>query len=741
MILDIKLMYLNYFKWCFLIVFLSIAPLSVLSQVPDKKIDSLSRLIQTESGARKLDLMRDLIRLTLDQDIDLALSTSKQALALSYKMGDSLRIVQFKRANGFIYRKIDSLSLSIKELNEGLMIASRNNFDDDQIKILNTLAIVYSLNGNHDKALSCHFKAITINEKLGNKDELAITYNNIGFVYFKLRDYDRALEFYNKSWEVKKSISSNYDLEHLFINIALCYNQQKNYEEAEKFIRSALEICRNECSPTLQLEADFSMGISLSGRSKNNEALIYFEKALNLAQQNGEKRFQIESLLNLAIVKENQGFQKEAIEYLNEAEKIANTTNYSLSLIEVYKCFSKIYSTQQDFANSSKYQAKYIQLKDSIYSDELIKNLAKVQTNFAERENIKTIQEKDIKLELKQALIDKQNSQYFFVIAIAVLVLALAIVSLIATNKQQKANNEISKAKFVIEEKNQQLASQNKELDKRVRERTSDLLKSTLMLTQVNKELDNFLYKSSHDIRGPLMTFQGLCNLGLMETNDEVVRNILEKLLSHSDKMAKILGRLTTVGKINEAKLNPATINFTELMDGIVKSKEKICQEGGVEVTYEVTGDDGKTISDQFLLEIVIENLVDNGIKFYNNSIRVKPYVKVTVIKAGPQTIIKVEDNGIGIVDVPVDTMFHMFMRASERSETGGVGLYLAKVCTDKLGGEIKMEKSTKDGTIFTVVLPSDISSIIAKRKELEADLLRLEQEALEDAKKMKVTL
>jgi len=141
------------------------------------------------------------------------------------------------------------------------------------------------------------------------------------------------------------------------------------------------------------------------------------------------------------------------------------------------------------------------------------------------------------------------------------------------------------------------------------------------------------------------------------------------------------------------------------------------------------------------LLEIVIENLIDNGIKFYNNSVRVQPYVKATIIQLNNQTIIKVEDNGIGIVDVPADTMFHMFMRASERSETGGVGLYLAKVCTDKLGGEIKMEKSTKDGTIFTVVFSSDISSIIAKRKELEADLLRLEQEALEDSKKMKTGL
>ncbi|NOS94134.1 MAG: tetratricopeptide repeat-containing sensor histidine kinase [Cyclobacteriaceae bacterium] len=685
--------------------------------------------------------MMQLIRLNQTEHIDQSLVISKQALALAVKMGDSLHMVQFKRANGFIYRKLDSLSASIRELNEALLIAQRNNFDVELVKILNTLAIAYSLNGNHDKALDCHFKALTVNEKLGNIEELSITYNNIGFVYFKLEDYERALDYYKRSLDAKKAISSNYDLDRLLINMALCYNQLKQYKEAENHINQAIEICKSGCSSAVQIEAQFSLGVSLAEQNRAEEAIDHFQKSLQLAQTFGEKRFQIESLLNLSLVKEKENLKDEAINYLKQAEEIANGTNYTLSLIKVYKVFSKIYKDNKDFINSSKYQDMYIQLKDSIYSNELIQNLAKVQANFAERDNLKTIQEKNLSLELKQALIDKQNSQYFFIIAIAILVLLLAIVSLLATHRQQKASHEISKAKFVIEEKNQQLATQNKELDKRVRERTSDLLKSTLMLTQVNKELDNFLYKSSHDIRGPLMTFQGLCNLGLMETNDQVVRNILEKLLSHSDKMAKILGRLTTVGKINEAKITPEVIGFKDILDEIIKAKEKSSREKGVQVTYEIDSDDGKTITDRFLLEIVLENLIDNGIKFYNNSVRINPYVKVNVIQLALQTIIKVEDNGIGIVDVPSDTMFHMFMRASERSETSGVGLYLAKVCTDKLGGEIKMEKSTKDGTIFTVVLPSDVSSIIAKRKELEADLLRLEQEAMEDAKKMKTTV
>ena len=57
--------------------------------------------------------------------------------------------------------------------------------------------------------------------------------------------------------------------------------------------------------------------------------------------------------------------------------------------------------------------------------------------------------------------------------------------------------------------------------------------------------------------------------------------------------------------------------------------------------------------------------------------------------------------------------MFQMFMRASERSESGGIGLYLAKLATEKLGGVISLENTNEHGSKFLVLLPEDISLVL----------------------------
>jgi signal transduction histidine kinase len=318
-------------------------------------------------------------------------------------------------------------------------------------------------------------------------------------------------------------------------------------------------------------------------------------------------------------------------------------------------------------------------------------------------------------------------------------VLGLGLVLLIANRRQQRASAELANAKVKIEEQNRMLAVQNKELDARVKLRTAELSKSNKMLTEVNSELDNFLYKTSHDIRGPLVTLKGLCNLALIEAKEPSLRDILDKLDGQSDKMAKILNRLTAVGKVNQSNLAPVKINFKSILDGILKSEEANSLPKNVKVTYEVGGN-VSMISDAELVTNILENLIDNGIKFYNNSSRVDPFVHVSIKQESNHIVVRVEDNGIGILNAKSEEVFHMFMRASERSDTGGVGLYLSKICTDKLGGEIKLEHTSKDGSTFVIHFPLDLWAVLAQRKLQEETLEKQRELEAELANKSKAT-
>jgi signal transduction histidine kinase len=112
--------------------------------------------------------------------------------------------------------------------------------------------------------------------------------------------------------------------------------------------------------------------------------------------------------------------------------------------------------------------------------------------------------------------------------------------------------------------------------------------------------------------------------------------------------------------------------------------------------------------SDKDLVRIILENLIDNAIKFHNDSERIQPFVHIKVTKdQGNGAVISVVDNGIGIAEAKPDKIFQMFSRASERSGTGGIGLYLSKLATEKLGGQIHLLTTPESYTEFYVVLPS----------------------------------
>jgi signal transduction histidine kinase len=118
------------------------------------------------------------------------------------------------------------------------------------------------------------------------------------------------------------------------------------------------------------------------------------------------------------------------------------------------------------------------------------------------------------------------------------------------------------------------------------------------------------------------------------------------------------------------------------------------------------------------MIRLVLENLVDNAVKFYNESSRVESFVKIAIRSEDGAVTAHVMDNGVGIAKMNREKIFQMFVRASERSETGGIGLYLAKLATEKLGGEINLISTDEKYTEFIVRFPRDLQAVLDRRKD-----------------------
>jgi signal transduction histidine kinase/tetratricopeptide (TPR) repeat protein len=695
-----------------------------------KKIDSLKQKLERAKGEDRFEVLSDLFKETNSTNFNDALNYATYFDELATTHGDSVRMVQGGRMRAYSLMDLGRNEEAVEIFSRILGVAKRNSEKypvlKNQIKfILNNAGIANTYLGNFDKALDLHFQSLVIREEEGDKKSIRTALNNIGLVFYNLKDYDKAIENYLKSIEISKELNDFNGLEGVYINLGLSFEQLGKFDEAIKYYKEGFKICKDNCNDNIVKQGLEGLAVAYLANHQLEIAKENFLKSLAISRRQNDKRCTAENLLGLSKIEIELKNEKLGIEYLKEAEILAESINLAETKLSIYNEFAAYYERKKEFQKSSFYQHKYIQFKDSIFSDRLIKNLTKIQTNYDQRENLKTIAEKDQVVALQKELYSRLQRQYFFIITITCLIVSLAVILFYFTRRQQKVNRQLSEAKNKIEEQNYKLADLNKELEEKVAARTQDLILSNKALRQVNDELDNFIYKTSHDIRGPLATLKGMCNVALMDIRDPLAIDYLKKLDVTADRMNTILTRLMIVNQINGSVLLPVKINFEEILNDIFAFERKKGLPPRFSISCEIEKD-SVIVSDIALVRIILENLIDNAIKFYNTSERLDPYVKVKVFKSENLVKASVEDNGIGMTYRDGKDVFQMFMRASERSEIGGIGLYLAKLASEKIGGEINLVHSDSKGSLFEVIFAPDLAEIINRRSKGEQTLIAM---------------
>jgi signal transduction histidine kinase len=701
-----------------------------------RKIDSLKALLSSSNDTTRFKLLSELFKETNRYNFEEALTYAQQAFNQAEALGDSIRIVEGGRMVAYSLDDLGRSDEAITLLNRLIRIALNNKERYPELKIkikflYNNAAIAYMYQGKYDSSLSYHFKSLELREQEGDKKSIGTARNNIGLVFFKLGNYEKALEYYLQSLKLKREMNDQFDLDRILINVGLCYNELGQPNDAIEAFSESLSNCKNDCSDAVLKEANFGLGRAQQTLKSYDEARKYFLNSLAISKKQNDTRYWLDNLVGLASIESKLNNYDLSLEYLKEANQLAQGSEYVQSLLQVYQQTYSTYNSISDFKNAALFQEKYIQLKDSIYSTGLLRSLTKVQTNYENRENIKTIRLINENIKLKDEQLQRQRLQYIFIVLVAMLIVLLATVLIWANRRQHRHNAALSEAKRVIEEQNKELTRSNEELDRRVQQKTRDLFLTNESLSEVNEELDNFIYRTSHDIRGPLVTLKGVCNVAMLDVKDMLAIDYLKRLDLTAEKLNSILTRLLIVNQINHSDLEAIPIDFKQVIEDILVTERKKGLPPRLSIDYQIDPA-VKLISDPYMIRIVLENLIDNSIKFYNTSERIEPYVKIKIDQVKFNTVrIRVEDNGIGINPRDKDQIFHLFVRASERSETGGIGLYLSKLSTHRVGGEVILSDTSEKGTSFVVLIPSDLRPILEKRREEEE--LRKKDKALRD--------
>lgn len=225
-----------------------------------------------------------------------------------------------------------------------------------------------------------------------------------------------------------------------------------------------------------------------------------------------------------------------------------------------------------------------------------------------------------------------------------------------------------------------------------------------LKLEEKKNELDSFIYKASHDLRGPLASIIGVANLAKNELGDEAAIRYLELIGRSTKKLDLILGELLDATRINHVPVQPEAVDLPSLIDDTFAGLEQLLTQTKVKLSHQVPVG-LRFYTDSTLLQSALQNLVVNGIT-YANPTRSNSFVRVIVKpKAGGAIQIEVQDNGIGIAERIQPKVFEMFYRGHNQSKGSGLGLYIVKTAVDKLGGEVKFESEVGKGSSFFLEL------------------------------------
>lgn len=267
--------------------------------------------------------------------------------------------------------------------------------------------------------------------------------------------------------------------------------------------------------------------------------------------------------------------------------------------------------------------------------------------------------------------------------------------------------------------------SSNKELEVKVEKGNNEIHKANELLSRKNEELEQILYAASHDLRTPLIGIQGFSqelqyisemlveelkatdieiesNEKLNDILTQEIPNSVDFILKGSNKMDSMIQGLLRISRVGLEEFKFSEVDMDELLKQIVDGLSFQAQSANAMIIVEELQ---PCMADKEKIEHVFTNLITNAIKYRQPD---KPCeIKITCEQDGENMRYSVTDNGLGISEENLKSIYKTFYRVSNEVSTGeGLGLTIANRIVDRHDGTLDVSSTVGEGSNFTVVLP-----------------------------------
>jgi signal transduction histidine kinase len=558
--------------------------------------------------------------------------------------------------------RVSDVRKSITIVEETLSQCKSIGYDKGKATSNSHLGLFNMIIGKFNDGLIYSEEALNYFTSIEDKAGMAPAYYNIVSIHYKTANLALGLEFLYKGLSIHQELGDKWGESKTLKAIGYIYDEFGRYDKALE----TYELCRKISHEIGDKNGESNACNPLSSLYLKNgdykKALETSDTSIRLKLETGDKRgyaFAIYAKAKVQlIIGEIESSRQLFLECLDEQKLMGEALGTAMCLIKL----GKVHYLLEEYDSSKKYLFEAVDFSKALTNKQYVSKASYHLFRVAKAEG-------DDTLALKYHIAYHQNRKE---------------VIEKDTSDKLKGMEAIWRTETLEREANLQKIK-NEEISKK------------------NAELDKFVYRVSHDLRGPISSLIGLYSIVKKKITDKDSMYYFDLYNRQINRLNAIIIALIEMTRVRELQVRKDKIDFMKIVDDCLFSFN--CLPNYDKISFDININRNlEFYSDKSLMNTIIQNLIENGIKYSSNE---KPYLKIEIVSDGVgNLVIEVSDNGIGIDEQYHEKIFDMFFRASEEVSGTGLGMYILSDAVDKLHGKIVVESELGKGSNFKIVIP-----------------------------------